>query len=145
VLVSCLAYSLLKTNRKRRRIMAITDSIARFSATIIETLQTRLELLSAETEETLARYSRYFFCSLIALFFAALGVLLSVLLIVVFFWDSHRVVAILSLACCSFVIAIGFSWWIKNALAQQPKFLALSIQELKSDVAALRSSQNHTS
>jgi uncharacterized membrane protein YqjE len=125
--------------------MAITDSIARFSATIIETLQTRLELLSVETEETLARYCRYLLCSLIALFFAAMGVLLSVLLIVVFFWDSHREIAILGMAFCSFAIAIGFSWWIRGALAQQPKFLALSIQELKNDVAALRSSQNHTS
>ena len=118
--------------------MSITDSLARFSASIIETLHTRLELLSAETEESMARTVRYLLLSLVALFFASVGVLLLVLLAVVCFWDTHRELVILSMAFGFFAIAGGILLWIKTAIANQPKFLELTIQELRSDVAALR-------
>jgi uncharacterized membrane protein YqjE len=118
--------------------MAITDSLARFSASIIETLQTRLELLSVETEARLALYIKYLLCSLIALFFAGIGVFLLVLLVVAYYWDSHREVAIASLAFTFFGIAAGVIAWFKASLARQPKFLELSIDELGRDAQALR-------
>ena len=48
--------------------MAITDSIARFGASLLETLRTRLELASVEIEEEFGRYASYVLLSIIGLF-----------------------------------------------------------------------------
>jgi uncharacterized membrane protein YqjE len=118
--------------------MAITDSLARLSASIIATIQTRLELLSLETEESFARYTRHLLLSLIALFFAGIGVLLAILLILAAFWDSHRTLAITCMMGGFFALAAGLFWHLKTSIAQQPKFLAHTIVELQSDLDALR-------
>jgi len=117
--------------------MAITDSLARFSASLVATVQTRLELLSLETEESFSRYTRYLLLSLTVLFFAGIGILLAVLLVLASFWDSHRTVAIISMMAVFFALAGGLFWYLKTSIAEQPKFLAHTIEELQSDLNAL--------
>ncbi len=118
--------------------MAIADSLARFSATLIATLQTRLTLLSVETEQSLARYTRHLLLSLIILFFAGIAILLGVLLVLAAFWDSHRYSAIAGMMVGFFLLAGGLFWHLKTSIAQQPEFLALTIAELENDLQALR-------
>jgi|JI6StandDraft_1071083.scaffolds.fasta_scaffold20429_5 uncharacterized membrane protein YqjE len=117
--------------------MSITDSLARFSASLVATLQTRLELVSLETEESVARYTRYLLLSLAVFFFAGLGILLAVLLVLALFWDSHRTVAIVGMMTVFFALAGGLFWYLKTSIARQPKFLAHTIAELQSDLDAL--------
>jgi uncharacterized membrane protein YqjE len=117
--------------------MAITDSLARFSASIIATVQTRLELLSLETEESFARYTRHLLLSLIALFFAGIGILLAVLLVLAAFWDTHRTISITCVMAVFFAFAGGLFWYLKTSIAEQPKFLAHTIAELQSDLDVL--------
>lgn len=122
--------------------MAITDSLSRFSATIIATLRTRLELLSVETEESFARYTRHLLLALIILFFAGIAILLGVLLVLAAFWDSHRHLAITSMMLGFFLLAGGLFWYLKASIAQQPGFLAHTIAELENDLEALRQRDN---
>lgn len=122
--------------------MAITDSLARFSASVLETLHTRLSLLSLETEVRMAHYVQFLLWSLIALFFASIAVILCVLLVVVCFWDTHRELAIISMAAAFFILAGGIAIWLKNVRASQPTFLQLSLQELESDINSLRGTRN---
>lgn len=121
--------------------MAITESLARFTATLIESLHTRVELASVEIEEELARYSRYFLWSLMGLFCVFVTILLGILFIVIVYWDSHRELVLLSLigffACC----AMGIGFAIHRSFATKPPLLHFSLTELKNDLASLRSKE----
>lgn len=118
--------------------MTISDSLARFSASVLETVQTRLELFSVETEARLQAYIRYLLCSLIAILFASVGLILLLLLVIAYYWDTHRLLAIGCMAGAFLGLALCLFAWVKNSLAMQPKLFALSSAELARDVEQLR-------
>ena len=119
--------------------MAIADSIARLAGTLLGTLHTRLELISVEVEEEMARYSSYLLWTVVALFCAGVAILLAILLIVVMFWDSHREAALLSLIGAFAGIALFLGWRLRQAVRNKPRLFAYSLEELKRDTATLRS------
>lgn len=118
--------------------MAIADSMAALAGTLLATLRTRLELISVELEEELARYSSYLLWSLVALFCAGIAVLLAILLIVALYWDSHRMLVLLSLIALFGGAAIVLAWWLRLAIRNKPRLLASTFSELKKDSASLR-------
>ena len=118
--------------------MTISDNLARFSASVLETVQTRLELLSVETEARLQAYLRYLLCSLIAMVFASIGLLLLLLLVVAYYWDTHHLLALACMAGAFLGFSLCLFAWVKNNLAKQPTFFALSSAELARDVEQLR-------
>ena len=120
--------------------MAIVDSLARLAATLIETLHTRLELVSVEVEEEMARYSSYLLWIVVALFCAGIAVLLAILLIVVLFWDSHREAVLLTLIALFGGVAIYLGWWLRESMRNKPRLLGFTLDELKRDTSTLRSS-----
>lgn len=118
--------------------MAIVDSLARLAATLLETLHTRLELISVEVEEEMARYSSYLLWSVVALFCAGVAILLAILLIVVLFWDSHREAVLLTLIGGFSGIALYLGWWLRVSMRNKPRLLAYTLDELKRDASTLR-------
>lgn len=118
--------------------MAITDSIARLGASLIETLHTRLELASVEIEEEFGRYASYLLLALLGLFFGIVTVLLLILLVLIPFWDQHREIALISLIVVFAAASTGIFAYIKTALKNKPRLLAASLNELQSDIEALR-------
>ncbi|MCU6432412.1 phage holin family protein [Undibacterium sp. Jales W-56] len=123
--------------------MAIVDSVARLAATLIGILHTRLELMSVEVEEELTRFSAYLLWSLVALFCAGVAVLLLILLLIAAFWDSYRMVVLLSLLAVFSGAAIGLGWWLRHNMLTKPRLLANTLAELRKDASALRGS-SHT-
>ncbi|MFZ6818111.1 phage holin family protein [Undibacterium sp. Ji22W] len=118
--------------------MAITDSIMRLGASLIDTLHTRLELASVEIEEEFGRFANYLLLSLLGLFFGIVTVLLLVLLVLVMFWDQHRELALISLIIVFAAASIAIFFYIKNAVKNKPRLLAASLNELQNDIEALR-------
>ncbi len=118
--------------------MAIVDSLARLAATLLETLHTRLELISVEVEEEMARYSSYLLWIVVALFCAGVAILLTILFIVVLFWDSHREAVLLSLIGVFAGVALYLGWWLRESMRNKPRLFAYSLDELKRDSATLR-------
>lgn len=119
--------------------MAIADSLARLAGTLLGTLHTRLELITVEVEEEMARYSSYLLWIVVALFCAGIAVLLSILLLVVLFWDHHREAVLLTLIGVFTGIAAYLGWWLRAAMREKPRLLAYSLEELKRDTSTLRS------
>jgi uncharacterized membrane protein YqjE len=117
--------------------MAIADSLARLAGTLLGALHTRLELISVEVEEEMARYSSYLLWTIVALFCAGIAILLAILLIVVLFWDSHREAVLLSLIGVFAGIALFLGWWLRQAVRNKPRLLAYSLEELKRDISTL--------
>lgn len=120
--------------------MAIVDSLARLAATLLETVHTRLELVSVEIEEEMARYSSYLLWVVVALFCAGISVLLTILLIVVLFWDSHREAVLLGLIAVFAGVALYLGWWLRESMRNKPRLLGYTLDELKRDTNTLRNS-----
>lgn len=118
--------------------MALTDSIARFGASLIESLHTRLELASLEIEEEFGRYANYFILSLVGLFCGIVTVLLLILLILIIFWDNHRELALSALIAIFTFASVGIFFYLKTAIKNKPRLLAASLGELQNDIAVLR-------
>ena len=121
--------------------MAIVDSLARLAATALETVHTRLELVSVEVEEEMSRYSSYLLWVVVALFCAGIAVLLGILLIVVIFWDSHREAVLLSLIALFASIALYLGWSLRESMRNKPRLLGYTLDELKRDTSTLRSNR----
>src|SRR4051812_1903144 len=77
--------------------MAISDTVGRLGATLLAILQTRLELAAVELEEESQRFIGYLLLSLLALFLCAIALVMGALLVVVLFWDSYRIQAVLGM------------------------------------------------
>ncbi|MES2105796.1 MAG: phage holin family protein [Pseudomonadota bacterium] len=119
--------------------MAILDSIARLATTLLDILQTRLELVSVEVEEELARYATYLVLVLIALFCAGIAVLLCLLLVIALFWDSsYRLAVLFALIALFAGSSIGLGLWLRQALRSKPRLFAHTLAELGKDKSALQ-------
>lgn len=115
----------------------LLDSVKNLAATLIGMGQTRLELISTEVEEELERLSAMLIWTFTALFCAALVVLLGTLLIVVYYWDTYRLMAI-STMLLIFIIAAGLAWRVVfNMSKDRPRIFSATLAELSKDQAQL--------
>jgi uncharacterized membrane protein YqjE len=96
-------------------------------------LQNRLELLSTDISEERARLGSILLLALVALFCLGVGVLLLTLLVVVLFWDTHRLAALATLT----VLFLAVGGWIGrlalHRLRSKPRLFEASIAELAKD------------
>ncbi|MBS0310962.1 MAG: phage holin family protein [Proteobacteria bacterium] len=109
------------------------DSLKGLAASLIAIVHTRLDLLSTELEEERARLASVLVMLFVALFCIGIGVVLLVFLIVVAFWESHRLLALAGLTAFFLVggaTAIGFA---RHRLRTKPKLFAASLAELSKD------------
>lgn len=108
-------------------------SLKTLGATLAAILQNRLELLSTDIAEERARLGSILLLSLVALFSLGVGVLLLTLLVVVLFWDTHRLAALGTLT----VLFLAAGGWIGGLALQRlrnkPRLFEASIAELAKD------------
>jgi uncharacterized membrane protein YqjE len=121
--------------------MAIASSLARLVATFIATLQTRAELVAVEVEEEALRYFSYLLFSLTALFFFSVAILLTILLVVAIYWDTHRIEVLVTLIVLFAGAGALIGWRIYYRFRHKPRLLEHTLNELSRDVEALRASQ----
>lgn len=113
------------------------DNLKRMAGTVLAMAQTRAELLSVEVEEEVQRLFGYLVLSLVALFCFGIAALLAIVLIIILFWDTHRVAVVAGLMGFFAILAIGISLWVRNCYRQKPRFLAATMNELSKDIQAL--------
>ena len=115
----------------------LRGSLARLADSLLGLTRTRLELAAVEYTEERTRVGRQLAltlaavgCLLFALFFAAGAV-------VVAFWDTHRLPAIIGVSLF-FALACGLLLWRRKEIANTtPMPFAASIAEFEKDRAAL--------
>ena len=117
--------------------MAIIETISRLAANFLALLQTRLELLSVELEEESLRLFTYLICALAAMFCLGIAILLGILLIVVIYWDTHRVGVLVSLIAAFGLASVLLALWVRDSYRRKPRLLAHTLNELGSDVDSL--------
>lgn len=111
----------------------LLDSLAALAATLLAIVHTRLDLLSSDLEEERAHLFSLLVSALVALFCLGLGVVLAIFLVVVVFWDTHRLLALGTLT--GFFLVAGLATWgyAMHKARNKPKLFAASLSELSKD------------
>jgi uncharacterized membrane protein YqjE len=105
--------------------------------TLLAITQTRLELVTTEIEEELHRVAEILLWMFVVVFFGGLAVLMLAFVVVIAFWEDHRLLAA-SLTTLGFVAVTGVAWLVVRAKVRaRPKLLEATIEEIKHDREAL--------
>jgi uncharacterized membrane protein YqjE len=115
----------------------LRSALARLADSVLGLLRTRLELAAVEYSEERSRISQQAIlliaglgCILFALFFAAV-------LVIAYFWDSNRLVAIGGVIAFFVVIGAALLWRRAEVSANAPLPFSATVAELEKDRAAL--------
>lgn len=108
-------------------------SLKNLTATLVAIVKTRLELLGTDLEEGRERLISLLVMGFVSLFCLCFGLVLLAILIVVIFWDTHRLIA-LGLLTGSFLVtgAILLQLTLRE-LKTMPRMFEASLSELSKD------------
>ena len=111
----------------------LLESLTTLAATLVAIAHTRLDLLSTDVEEERAQVLSLLVLALVALYCFGIGVVLAAILLVVAFWDTHRLLALGSLA--GFFLAAGMvtGAYAMHKARTKPRLFAASLSELLKD------------
>jgi uncharacterized membrane protein YqjE len=116
-------------------------SIKHLAQTLLGAAQTRLEILATEIEEERVRLEQLLLVALAAAFCLAMGIVLCVALVVVYYWDTHRLAAVGMLAAAFLAAGVVFGLILRDKAKTRPKPFAITRGELAKDRAMLRGPQ----
>lgn len=120
--------------------MPIAHSLSRLAASSLAILQTRAELVAVEVEEEAVRYFSYLLLSLVAVVCIGVVFLLSVALIVAYYWDTHRLPSMLALIGFFLLLAAALSWRVYSNFRHKPRLLDTTLNELNRDIETFKHS-----
>lgn len=115
------------------RVDGLLTSLKKFVATLVAVAETRLQLLAGEVHAESRRLTHLVALGAIAAFFLAGGILLLTLLVIVVFWDSHRLLAIGALTLLYFAIGAGLAAATRCSAAAGSHLFKASLSELRKD------------
>jgi uncharacterized membrane protein YqjE len=118
--------------------MVLAESVTRLAATLIAVIQTRTELIATELEEESLRYFSSLMLALAGMFCVGVAVVLGVMLIVVLYWDTHRVGTLLTLAILFALAGVFIGMRMRSQYRAKPKLLGHTVAELSRDADLLQ-------
>ncbi|MEC5160932.1 putative membrane protein YqjE [Janthinobacterium sp. CG_23.3] len=119
--------------------MAIGHTLGRMAATLVAIVQTRLELAAVEMEEESLRFLGYLALALLAMLCLAIAIVLAAFLVIVLFWDTHRIAAIVGAAGGFAALGLIIGMGVRASFRHKPKLLSFTLAELHKDVASMKS------
>lgn len=108
-----------------------------FAATLVATVYTRLELLSLDLEGEREHLLSIMLFALASLFLLGLGIVLAVLLLVVIFWDTHRLLVLSILTGFFLFMGIAAGAFAMHKSQTKPRLFTSSLSELQKDYEQL--------
>ena len=111
----------------------ILSSLKKLGSTAIELIQTRLELFSSDIQVGWQRLLSVLVMVIVALFSLLFGLVLLSILIVVLYWDTHRVLVLSLLAGSFLVIGIALALLVRQQINAMPRLFEASLAELNKD------------
>jgi uncharacterized membrane protein YqjE len=115
------------------------ESLKTLSVSLVSIVQTRLELLSTDVAEEREQLTSFLVLVLVALSFLGVGVVLLAILIVVAFWETHRLLALAGLTGLFLTAGVGLGWYAMHRIRTKPRLFEASLAELSKDRQHLRS------
>ncbi len=116
--------------------------VKNIAATALAVGRTRLELLGNELEIGRVTAMRQLMLAQALLFCLGLGVVLTVALLAIVFWDQ-RVLVVALAAAAVWVTALGLLLALRRSAARSEPLFAASLAELQEDLRQLRAATGH--
>ncbi len=117
--------------------MGILDSLKALLATLVAMVHNRVELLSTELQEELARLVAVLIWSLAALLCAVVGLTFIAVLVLLSVDESHRPLAAGILAAVFLAAAGGSYLYVRGLVQSKPRMFDASLTELERDYESL--------
>jgi uncharacterized membrane protein YqjE len=117
------------------------DSLRSMGSNLAALAETRLELALLELREEGERRKAMVVLAAVAGVFLTLALLLLAFLVVVVFWDTHRIAAITGVTLLYAAVGFGALWRLRTRQAMSPPVFEATIAELRKDVEALRAGE----
>lgn len=114
------------------------SSVGRLLSNSVDLLLNRLNILSADVGISVQRLLSILSIFLFGVFFLCMAIFLVVILLVVIFWDTHKVLVISSLLGVFVILGLALFALAKNKLKGMPHFFEATISELKTDQKRFR-------
>jgi uncharacterized membrane protein YqjE len=111
----------------------LLSSIKNLVATGASVAQTRLELLSVDVQIARTKFISLLVMIVCALFFLFFGLVMLSLLIVIYSWESDRILVLGLLTGSFLMISLILALLIKQSLSTMPKLFEASIAEFAKD------------
>ena len=116
----------------------LLSSIKNLAATGASIAQTRLELLSVDVQIARAKFLQSLVMIVSALFFLFFGLVMLALIIVIYSWESDRIMALSLLTGAFISIGAILAALVIQSLRTMPKLFEASIAELAKDADELK-------
>lgn len=113
--------------------VGLFESLKTLSVSLVGVVHTRLELLSTDIAEEREHLITLLLLMQLALFFLGVGILLLALMIVVAFWESHRLLVLGGLTGLFLLASVGVAWLAMHKTRTRPRLFAASLAELSKD------------
>ncbi len=117
----------------------LRGAVARVASALVEFGRTRIELAAVEFEEARARAADNLVLVLVAAAAFAFALLAASMLIVVLFWDTHRVAALCVMTLVYLLIGVFALWRLSEHKKADPPAFAATLAELERDRAFIAS------
>ena len=111
----------------------LLGSLKRLASTLVAVVETRLQLLANELRAEKLRLAQLGLYAAAAVFFFALGIIMLTLLVIVGFWDSHRLLALGGFAGIYLLVGLAFGVAVLRRATQRSRLFEASLQELAKD------------
>ncbi len=111
----------------------LLNSLKNLTVTLITIIHTRLELLSTDLEEGRERFISLLAMAFVSLFSLCFGAVLLTILVVVVFWDTHRLLVLGSLTGLFLVSGAVLGALVVRRLKSMPRMFEASLAELIKD------------
>lgn len=119
-------------------VSGLIGSLKNAMATLVAIAQTRLEIISLELQEEIGRAASLLLWCFVALLGAGIGLFLGALVLIVAFWDTHRLLVSL-LVTGFFLLLSGIAVMVlRIKLARRTPLFEATIAELARDREQLR-------
>jgi uncharacterized membrane protein YqjE len=113
-------------------------SLRRLGATLLALACVRAELIAIELEEAKERAGRQLVLGFLAVLFLALGLLLAAFLVIVAFWDTHRVLAATAVTLLYLGIGGAAVLRMRSLNRASPPVFSVTRSEFVNDLNLLR-------
>lgn len=114
------------------------ESLRAVSASVLDVLRIRVELISIEWQEEQERGKEVLVFAVVAALLLALGLLVLTLFVIVLFWDSYRLPAIAIVALLYIGGGTCSLLSMRKKMRNRPPLFSATLQEFSDDLHALR-------
>jgi len=115
------------------------ESLKTLSVSLVSIVHTRLELLSTDVAEEREQLTSFLVLVLVALGCFGVGIVLLAMLVVVAFWETHRLLALAGMTGIFLAAGVGLGWFAMHRVRTKPRLFEASLAELSKDRQQLRS------